>query len=285
LRHAVKIGLLAAGLGVLAWWGWSGNFVFRQGALFGMPQGEGWYSVSIAGKPMGYSHRVVGPEAQDGSFSVRESSVATIPIPGFPLSVRLESEASYDSSGRLKGAAFTVPSLPGAKASIVADPRGGKLSSSVSALGRLWEKEVPLPKEGPVLVSGVVPWLSRQREIPLGKVMLVSLLELPQAELRQAELTVTDDTTESEEVQVYRITVRTDSWEASEWVDAKGRLLRQSLSGIEAGLTLLEGEASVGLAKEALARPVREVPLDKIPKGVMDLLGRYLPGAQGKADD
>jgi hypothetical protein len=139
------------------------------------------------------------------------------------------------------------------------------------------EKRLPLPPEGPVLVSGVVPWLSRQREVPLGKVLLVSLLDFSSMEFRQAELTVTDDTAESSEVQLYKVLIRTPGGDATEWLDANGHVTRQSIQSLQVDLLLMATQEEIGEARAALSAPVAKIPMEALPESLLERISEYLP--------
>jgi hypothetical protein len=290
VRHAVKLGALALGLAVLFWWGWSGNFVFRQGAVFRLLPSEDWYSVSAGGRELGYAHRVVRAGGPESGFTVDEQSALSLPIPGLPGPVRLDSKSAFEADGRLAWTSFTVPGLPGAFARVDSLPPTATLRVTVGFRGRQLTRDLPLPPEGPVLPSGVSPWLSRQKEAPMGKVMLVSLLSFSPLrlahadlafELERAELTVEEVTEGSDEIRVFKVTVRSASWESSEWVDANGRLLRQSVRGQPGGLTLLEAEGPRALAKAALAVPPPPIPLEGFPPGVLDAIADLMQGPGG----
>ncbi|MDR1314148.1 MAG: hypothetical protein LBQ12_10760 [Deltaproteobacteria bacterium] len=264
MRHAVKLGFLALGLGFLFWWGWSGNFLFTPGSLFRLTTLSDYYVFSVGGSDMGFSRRDVEAGGPDQGFTVKEESLVRLALPGFggpapgagagearpggqeagspppPAApeLRLRSEASYGPDGRLRSAVFTVPGMDGASAEAkVAD---GQLDFTAS-LGTLSRKvSLKLPGEGPVLVSGVVPWLSRQREVPLGKVLFVRVFDPVNMEFETAQLTVEDDTEASQEVQVFKVSLMLPAGSTTEWLDANGRLLRQRMDRFQAGLDLLE---------------------------------------------
>jgi hypothetical protein len=166
--------------------------------------------------------------------------------------LRLRSEATYGPDGRLRSAVFTVPGLEGASAEArVAD---GFLDFTAS-LGTLSRKvSLRLPGDGPVLVSGVVPWLSRQREVPLGKVMFVRVFDPVNMEFETARLLVEDDTEASEEIQVFKVSLTLPAGATTEWLDANGRLIRQRMDRLQAGLDLLgEGNPARARAERELA--------------------------------
>jgi hypothetical protein len=264
LRHAVKLGLLAAGLAFLFWWGWAGNFIFTPGSLFRLTDANDYYIFSVGGKGMGFSRRQVAAGAPDQGFTVAEDSLVRLALPGLgpagaPPELRLRSEASYEPDGRLRSASFTLPGLEGASAE--ARSNGGFLDFTAS-MGTLSRKvSLKLPSEGPILISGVVPWLSRQREVPLGKVLHVSVFDPANMQFQSAQLTVEDDTPAADEVQVFKVTLTLPAGVTTEWLDANGRLLRQRVDSLEAGLELiLEGDPALAEAEAALSAPPPEVP-------------------------
>jgi hypothetical protein len=278
MRHAVKITLLVLGLGVLFWWGWSGNFIFKQGALFRLSPSESYYVFSLAGRDLGYTRRQIRSSGPEAGFSVLEESSISLPVPGISQKLRLSSVSTYRNDGRLASADVSFLNIPGAKATAEAREDGGEIDVSVAIGAIRRQKSLKLPAEGPVFVSGVVPWLSRQREAPLGKVLMLQLLDLSSLEFKDAELTVTDVTSESDELSVFKVAVKTQAGEASDWVDGNGVLQRQELSGVDSGLRLARSQEEADMAKAALAEPPAELPLDRVPEPAMRLLNQFLPG-------
>jgi hypothetical protein len=279
LRHAVKITALALGLGFLFWWGWSGNFLFKRGALFSLSAREDYYALSAGSKDLGFARRTVSASGPERGFEVAEESAVELPIPGLSVTLRVRSVSRYGADGRLASAVFTLENPPGAEARAVVNEGAGTLECSVALGGLKREKSLPLPREGPILVSGVVPWLSRQSEAPLGRAMFARVLDLASLEFEEAQLTVTDDTAESVEVQVFRVAVQTRAGEAAEWVEGGGRILGVTLAGSGMALRLLEAEDAAARAKEALARPPEALPLDSLPEGALEMIDSLLPGA------
>jgi hypothetical protein len=277
LRHAVKIVVLLVGVAVLFWWGWSGNFIFSRGALFRLNTLEDYYTFSLGTKKLGYTRREVSIPGLEQPFSIKEDSLITLPVPGLKGALLLKSESHYKPDGRLISTAMSLANLEGAEARAVVDEAQGLLRCSLKFGDITREKAIPLPKEGPLLVSGVVPWLSRQREVPLGKVLFVQILDFTKMEFQGAELTVTDETAESSEVQLFKVAIKTQAGEAAEWMDGNGHLTRQNLSGMEMSLSLLISQEEIDLAKKELAAPVAAIPMGRIPQTVIKLLEEYLP--------
>ncbi|MDR3153124.1 MAG: hypothetical protein LBW85_02350 [Deltaproteobacteria bacterium] len=246
--HFVKLGFLAAALAFFFWWGWAGNFIFTPGSLFRLTSSTDRYVFSAGGKDMGYARRAVAAGAPDQGFSITEESLVRLSLPGLPQGeLRLRSESSYGPDGRLREAEFTVPGLSGALAR--AQAADGFLDFSLS-LGTLSRKvTLKLPGDGPVLVSGVVPWLSRQREVPLGKVLYVRVFDPVNMGFETARLTVEDDTRASEEIRVFKVTLALPAGTTVEWLDANGRLLRQSVERFQAGLTRIPDNDAEAIAK------------------------------------
>jgi hypothetical protein len=279
LRHAVKIVVIVLGLGVLFWWGWSGNFIFKQGALFRLNTMEDYYSFSLGNRNLGYTKRVVNAPGLESAFYIREESIITLPVPGLIDNILLRSESHYKPDGRLISTAMSLANLQGAEAKAIVNEKTGLLDCSFRFGDISRSKSIPLPKEGPILVSGVVPWLSRQSEVPLGKVLFVELLDFSKMEFEPSELTVTDETAESSEIQLFKVAIKTPAGEAAEWMDANGHMTRQDLSGLEMSLTLLLSQKEIDLAKESLDRELPPIPYDRIPNSLITLLEEYLPAS------
>jgi hypothetical protein len=145
-----------------------------------------------------------------------------------------------------------VPGLEGASAEAKVSDGFLDFTASLGTLSR--KVSLRLPGDGPVLVSGVVPWLSRQREVPLGKVLYVRVFDPVNMEFETAQLLVEDDTEASEEIQVFKVTMTLPAGSTSEWLDANGRLVRQRMDRFQAGLDLLEsGDPARAAAEAALA--------------------------------
>ncbi|MDR2612739.1 MAG: hypothetical protein LBG06_07925 [Deltaproteobacteria bacterium] len=271
MRHAVKLGFLAAGLGFLFWWGWAGNFIFTPGSLFRLTARSDYYVFTVGGRDMGFSRREVDAGAPDQGFSITEESLVRLALPlgAAGGELRLRSEASYGPDGRLREAEFTAPGIPGASARArVAD---GFLDFTAS-FGSLSRKvSLKLPPEGPVLISGVVPWLSRQREIPLGKVLHVRVFDPVRMGFETARLTVEDFTEAADEVQVYKVELALPEGGTTEWLDANGRMLRQRMDRYQAWLELIpEGDPALAAAEGELAKaPVQ------VDGALVDLASRY----------
>jgi hypothetical protein len=277
VRHFVKLGFLAVGLAFLFWWGWAGNFIFTPGSLFRLTTASDYYVFSVGGRGMGYSHREVEAGGPDQGFTIKEDSLVRLDIPGLaglmgggpapsapppaggaPAAsvpeIRLKSEASYGPDGRLRDATFTVPGLEGASAEARCSDGFLDFTASLGSLSR--KVSLKLPPEGPVLVSGVVPWLSRQREVPLGKVLYVRVFDPVNMEFETAQLMVEDDTEASEEVQVFKVTLTLPAGVTTEWLDANGRLVRQRMERFQAGLDIIRpGDRTAGTARAELGKP------------------------------
>ncbi|MDR1040088.1 MAG: hypothetical protein LBR80_07975 [Deltaproteobacteria bacterium] len=309
MRHTIKLGFLALGLSFLFWWGWAGNFLFTPGSLFRLTTLRDYYVFTVGGTDMGYTRREVEAGGPDQGFSITEDSLVRLALPGLvgaltrggaaspgtalhqdgaeaqggvasqdgaapqgvPPELRLRSEATYGPDGRLRSALFTVPGLEGASAEAKVSEGSLDFTASLGSLSR--KVSLKLPSDGPVLVSGVVPWLSRQREVPLGKVLYVRVFDPVNMDFETARLTVEDDTEASEEVQVFKVTLTMDAGSTTEWLDANGRLLRQRMDRFQAGLDLIgEGDSARAEAEGRLDSP------PEIPAGgaaMTELAARY----------
>ncbi|MDR2460096.1 MAG: hypothetical protein LBE38_04845 [Deltaproteobacteria bacterium] len=240
--NIIKLALLLGGLFFLFWWGWSGNFIFNPSSLFTLTPSDDYYVFKVGGNDMGFSHRVVEAPSNDGSLKITEDSLINLNLAGLSYNLRVRSNMSFGPDGRPISAEFTIPGFSLAKAE--AKLEGGNLNFKAS-LGPLQrEVNLPAPPEGPVLISGVVPWLSHQ-EIPLGKVLLVSIFDPMNMRFTTGELMVTDDSRASDEVQVFKVTIKVQGTETTEWLDATGRLFRQRMDRMDAGLDLIREEGEM----------------------------------------
>jgi hypothetical protein len=113
----------------------------------------------------------------------------------------------------------------------------------------------------------------------LGKVLFVELLDFSKMEFEPSVLTVTDETAESSEIQLFKVAIKTPAGEAAEWMNANGHMTRQDLSGLKMSLTLLLSQNEIDLAKESLERELPPIPFDRIPNSLITLLEEYLPAS------
>jgi hypothetical protein len=260
LGSALKLGCLVLGLGFLFWWGWSGNFIFNPASPFSFSSSEDYYVFSIGGKGMGYARRVVSADKPEIGMTISEESLVNLSVPGISGEIRLSSEVEYGPDGRPLKAMFTLPGLSLAKAE--ASVEKGFLTFQVN-LGPLSRKiEKPVPKEGPVLISAVGPWLSRQSEVPLGKVLILRLFDPTKLDFVSGELIVTDVSDASDEIQIFLVSLKLPGGMVSEWLDANGRLIRQRMDNLEAGLDVIDLES-----------PEREEARLRLSEEPKDLLG------------
>ncbi|MDR2198281.1 MAG: hypothetical protein LBR53_02280 [Deltaproteobacteria bacterium] len=277
MKHAVKIALILAGVLILFWWGWSGNFLYQRGSLFRLSAGEGYYSLSLGKRPLGYMKRTIRTEGPEKGFSVLEDSALEIPVPGFKGGARVSSVSAYRADGRLESASFALLNVPGSVARARADHAAGTMECELVLGAFARKKSLPLPTAGPILVSAVVPWLSRQNELPLGKVLLAPVLDYRTMDFQTAELAVQDVTAEADELRIFEVIVKTPAGEFAERVDANGRLLLQELSGLEASYIQPEDAVRLDLAEKALSADYPIIEADEIPEPLTRLLEDYLP--------
>jgi hypothetical protein len=267
LGHVLKIGFLVLGMGFLFWWGWSGNFIFKPASPFSFTSSENYYLFSIGGKEMGYAKRVVTADKPETGMKIAEESLVNLNLPGLSGELRISSEVDYGPDGRPLKALFTLPGLSLAKAEAVIEKGFLNFSINLGPLSRKIEK--PVPKEGPVLISAVGPWLSRQSEVPLGKVLILRLFDPSRMEFVSGELTVMDVSDASDEIQIFLVRLELPGGAVSEWLDADGRLIRQRMDNLEAGLDVIDGEGPV--KEEAALR------LSEEPKNLLEGMGKTLP--------
>ncbi|MDR2350661.1 MAG: hypothetical protein LBF41_08615 [Deltaproteobacteria bacterium] len=271
MRHAVKIIFLISGLGFLFWWGWSGNFVYNPESPFRFSTSDNYYVFSFGGKGMGYSRRVVEADKPDAGMRVKEDSLVNLKIPGFDGDLRLRSNVLYGPDGRPLEAEFSVPGLAFAKAEAKVDRGFLYFNVNLGPLSRRIEKAVP--KEGPLLVSAVAPWLSRQREVVLGKVLVLRLFDPVKMDFVRAELLIDDVSEPSDEIRVFEITLTLPGGVSKERLDANGILLRQRMGNLDAGLDLIQPEDP---ARETAAETLAAEPGD-LTGSATERLAAFLP--------
>jgi hypothetical protein len=271
-RHAVKLALLIPGLVFLGWWGWSGNFAFNKGDLYRLVDQERFYVLSLGGQPVGWARRAVDIDADGGRTVLSEETVLEL-SPGLgTIKVKTISSTVFDDRGRLVSAEFRVP-LGDSEASATARAVGSRLECRLAIGERVKEASLRLPPSGPVVVSGVVPWLGHQRDLPMGRPLAVDLLDPVAMSFKPAELTIEDDTAEAEEIQTFKLTLRFMSAESVERVDSTGLLVSQYNPALESGLTLA-GDEEAEAARAALAAPPTPLPAGLIG----DLVDQVLSG-------
>ncbi|MDR1110621.1 MAG: hypothetical protein LBP92_08005 [Deltaproteobacteria bacterium] len=282
-RHAFKLAVLVPILAFLFWWGWSGNFAYSPGSLFTLFDQESFYGLDLGATRMGWARREIRTDPKAGRVSISEESVINLSFSGQDLQIRTNSDSVFDSAGRLVSAVFSLPmGAVNGQASATVD--GQTLRCELRLMGQIRQAEVPLPPSGPVLVSGLVPWLSHQRNLPLGRPLGLSLLDLVSLTFMPAELVIEDATTISDELQIYKLTLRFMGTESSEWIDAQGGLRRQYNPVMEVGLVqarpdqydLIRGElAGSGVGTEALTQgPLAELVSSFLANGGLDILGK-----------
>jgi hypothetical protein len=251
VRHAVKLALLIPSLAFLLWWGWSGNFAFDRSSLFSLEDQESFYTLELGQTPMGHARRDVKTEPETGRTTVSEESVLDLNFSGGPFRVRTSSQTVFGRDGKLSSAVFTLP-LGDLEGQASAEVEGGFINCRLTLAGQIREARAPLPQAGPILVSGLIPWLSRQRDVPVGRVIGLSILDPVSMAFKPAELIVEDATTISEELTVYKLTLKFMGAENLEWVDSRGLVLRQFNPGLEIGLSLIRPEDSENARQELL---------------------------------
>jgi hypothetical protein len=251
MRHFVKIPILVLGLAFLLWWGWSGNFAFDSGALFRITEMETFYQLQLASNPMGWAKRSVTKGPAEGLMTISEETLLKLNVLDEEQYVRTFSKTVFDDRGRLVSADFTVP-LGAVSASATAKVEAQRLKCSITLGEKVKEIDISAPDSGPLLVSGVIPWLGHQRDVPIGRPLGLTLYDPVGMEFKPAELTIEDVTEAASEVQSFKLTLKFLSSESVEWIESDGRLTRQLNPALEAGLSLLYTENEIEKAKIAL---------------------------------
>ncbi|MDR2443540.1 MAG: hypothetical protein LBE31_08485 [Deltaproteobacteria bacterium] len=273
-KHLVKLTLLICGLIFLCWWGWSGNFAFNYGALFSLTDQKTFYQLVLGTQPIGWARREVVTNPDSGELEITEESLLNFKLAGTALGFKTISKTIFDQRGRLVSAHFTVPiGSEMASASAIVDR--DKLLCRLSLGGQAKEASLPLPPNGPIVVSGVVPWLGHQRDMPLGRAMGVELLDPISMSFKPGQLTIEDDTAQSAEVQTYKLSLSFLTSQSAQWVDAYGRVVYQYSPSLEAGLVLVDDPQVIQVANLALAGPPPEIPKGAMGDLIEQLISSY----------
>jgi hypothetical protein len=272
---AVKLAILAPALAFLAWWGWSGNFSVNSPSLFTLHDQEAFYALQAGQTSLGYAHRAVKEDPQSGLTTLSEESVLKVSFAGQPLTLKTVSETVFGADGRPVSAVFSLPfgNLGGEARAVV---EGQELVCRITVSGQTHEARAALPPAGPVLVSGVVPWLAHQRNVPMGRPIGLSLLDPLSMEFKPANLIVENVTEMSDEREIYKLTLRFMGGENAEWINSEGRLIRQLNPGLGIGLNVL-GESQFEVARAELDKAMAEEA--PVPDGPLAaLIGGFLSG-------
>jgi hypothetical protein len=272
-RDSIKLLILIPSLAFLLWWGWSGNFAFNRPALFTLYDQESFYDLEMGRTSMGFARREIRTDPQSQRSTLSEASVLNLTFAGQPVRIKTISETTFDQEGRLISASFSLPfgSLSGQATAVV---EGQAIKCQLKIGETIHEAQAPMPPTGPILVSGLVPWLARQHNIPIGRPIGLSLLDPVSMAFNPAELIVEDDTQMSDELQVFKLTLRFMGSENIEWVDSQGQLVRQFNPALEIGLARInaaQSETARALLDQALAE---ESPIPEGPLGAM--IGQFL---------
>jgi hypothetical protein len=251
-RHALKLALLIPALLFLFWWGWSGNFAFNSGSLFRLLDGETFYQVSLGNSRTGWARREIRTDPDTLRVTFFEETVLNLKLGPFSFPLITKSEAVFSQDGRLVSADFVIPvggETAAARAMVVRD----RLVCRVSLGETARQAEVPLPPSGPILVSGIGPWLSRQRDLPMGRPLGLELLDPVSMTFKPATLTIEDATVASDERDVYKLTLNFMGAENVDEINSDGRLLRHYNPLLEMSLEFLQDEPSVDVARREMA--------------------------------
>jgi hypothetical protein len=275
-RHIIKLAILIPALVFLFWWGWSGNFAFNSGSLFTLLDGETFYDMELGVRRIGQARREVRNDYDGDRLSVFEESAFSIPAGSGAISVLTHSETVFDRDGRLLSADFSIP-LGFSQAEAKAVVSGGRLSCVISLGDLSREAEVTIPPNGPILVSGLVPWLARQRDIPLGRPLGLELLDPVSMTFRPADLVIEDATEAADELEIYRLTLRFMDSETVELINSEGRRLEERNPAMDLRFTYIASEVSARAAAESLKK-AQESP-DPLPEGAGSRLVSFLAGS------
>ncbi|MDR2387283.1 MAG: hypothetical protein LBE80_06840 [Deltaproteobacteria bacterium] len=272
-RNLIKLFILIPALLFLVWWGWSGNFAFNRASLFTLFDQESFYTMEVGRSSMGLARRTVKLDPKNNLTTLSEASVLNLTFSGLPIKIKTESEIVFDQEGRLVSADFSLPMGPlSGQAQATVD--GQTLKMELSLAGKTHAAQAPMPPTGPVLVSGLIPWLAHQRNIPMGRPIGLSLLDPLSMTFKPAQLTIEDVTEMVDELQVFKVSLTFMGSENSEWIDSQGKLLRQFNPGLEIGLVAVRDNQVEQIRpqlEKALAEPV------SIPEGPLaSMIGGFI---------
>jgi hypothetical protein len=225
-------------------------------------------------KSLGFARRLVAQEPNSKNFVMTEDSVINLSILVAEGEVRCESKAVYSPNGAILSSRLTIGLGGGEKplAEVVGEIKDGTLKYAIDVADRHKEVAKPLPDEGPVLASGVVPWLAHQRDLPLGRPIFFSLFDPSRLEFRPASLTIVDVTAQAEEKKVYKLGLYLDPAQTEIWVDADGRVISQKASGVEFGLEAINVPSQLEAAKKALSSPPKPGIFTRVPRVLLDMI-------------
>jgi hypothetical protein len=273
-KHLLKLAILIPGLAFLIWWGWIGNFSFKSGSFYPFEPQEDYYNLVAGQAKLGYVRRQVTREEGTKNLILTEEAVINISLAVAKGEVRPYSRAVFAPNGAILESALNLTLKPGERplAEVIGRIENGQLHYKFNVGTTAREMTLPVPEEGPILISGLIPWLAHQRDLPLGRPIFFNIFDTSSLDFRPASLTIIDVTAQDVEKKIYKLAVLIDPNQTELWIDADGHMLNQRVAGLDAGLDLLTNPASVETAKKALNAPPKPGFLQHIPQGILDML-------------
>jgi hypothetical protein len=285
-KHAIKIAILAVGLGVLIWWGWVGNYSFKSGSFYPFGPREDYYALVAGQKKLGYARWKTTLDEKTHNLALTEDSVIKLSVLVAEGEVRCQSQAVFSPSGAILSSRLVIGLGSGEKplAEAVGQIQDGRLAYKISVGSHVREASKPLPADGPFLISGVVPWLAHQRDLPLGRPIFFSLFDPSRLEFRPASLTVIDVTGQAEETKLYKLALFLDPAQTEIWVSQSGRVIAQKASGVDFGLEAIDDSNERAAAQKALDSPPKPGFLGRVPRVLLDMIVSQGVGAMWPAE-
>ncbi|MDR2140629.1 MAG: hypothetical protein LBR11_02370 [Deltaproteobacteria bacterium] len=271
-KHLIKLAILIPGLIFLVWWGWVGNFSFTSGSFYAFEPREDYYLLAAGQKSLGYARRQVIVDERSKSLSLIEDSLINLSLLVTEGEIRSQSKITFSAGGALESASMIIGLGPGEKplAEMTGQVQDGQLRYLVSVGDHRREVVRPVPEVGPLLISAVIPWLARQRDLPLGRPIFFNLFDPSRLEFRPASLTIIDVTAQAEEKKVYKLALYLDPAQTEIWIDADGRVLSQKATGLDFGQEVINDPRILETAKTALSAPAQPGILQHIPRALLD---------------
>ncbi|MDR1870607.1 MAG: hypothetical protein LBS60_01555 [Deltaproteobacteria bacterium] len=280
-KRVIKLAILALGLGVLIWWGWSGNFSFKSGSFFPFEPREDYYALMAGTKTLGYAQRAVTLEEKTGNLTLNEITVINLSVIVADGEVRCFSQATFDKNGSILSASLTIGLDPSSSpiAQVTGEVAKGELTYRIIAGGSVREVKRPIPESGPILISGLVPWLAHQQDLPLGRPIFFNIFDPSRLEFRPASLTIIDVTPQAVETKVYKLALLIDPSLTEIWVEATGQVQSQKAEGVDFGLEVLKNPEMIKEATAVVKAPAKPGFLGLIPKAFLDMVIKQGVGA------
>ncbi|MDR1608140.1 MAG: hypothetical protein LBT38_07000 [Deltaproteobacteria bacterium] len=273
-KHLIKLAILLPGLAILVWWGWVGNFSFSSGSFYPFEPRQDYYALVAGQKTLGFSKRLVTLDQNTKNLTLTEDTVINLSLLITEGEIRCRSTAVFSSSGPLLSSRLTIDLLADGKplADVTSSIKDGQLHYRFQIGQNIREITKPIPESGPILISGLIPWLARQRDLPLGRPIFFSLFDPSKLEFRPASLTIIDVSSQAAEKKVYKLALFMDPDQTDIWVQADGQVISQKATGLKFGIDVLTDPNRQKEAQLALAAPPKPGILKHVPRALLDMI-------------